>query len=111
MEISQFKVIPKPDQKVMKKLMYHHITRRTWAEKTAKNTLRAKIWIAKYFLDRKQRVKAGETTAWKDVEAGVIQGSVLGPIYNKQQYQELRSKVPVANKMVNGQTKKHKLNI
>ena len=38
-------------------------------------------WIAQYLLDRKQRVKAGDkTTEWKGVEAGVVQGSVLGPI-------------------------------
>jgi hypothetical protein len=42
MQIGQTKAIPKPDQKVMNKLMYHHITRRTWAEKTAKKALRAK---------------------------------------------------------------------
>jgi hypothetical protein len=42
MEIGRTKAIPKPDQKVMNKLMYHHITRRTWAEKTAKKALRAK---------------------------------------------------------------------
>ena len=38
-------------------------------------------WIAAYLTDRKQRVYAnGIETEWKKVEAGVIQGSVLGPI-------------------------------
>ena len=38
-------------------------------------------WIAAYLSDRTQRVRIGElTTEWKKVEAGVIQGSVLGPI-------------------------------
>lgn len=38
-------------------------------------------WIATYLQDRKQRVILGNTqTEWKKVEAGVIQGSVLGPI-------------------------------
>ena len=39
-------------------------------------------WIAAYLSDRKQRVVVNnETTDWKEVEAGVIQGSVLGPIF------------------------------
>ena len=34
-----------------------------------------------YLTDRQQRVKVGSTTTeWKSVEAGVIQGSVLGPV-------------------------------
>jgi ribonucleases P/MRP protein subunit RPP40 len=38
-------------------------------------------WIAAYLSDRKQRVVVNQTkTDWKPVEAGVIQGSVLGPI-------------------------------
>jgi len=38
-------------------------------------------WIAKYLTNRRQRVKTpNHETDWKDVEAGVIQGSVLGPI-------------------------------
>ena len=38
-------------------------------------------WIAAYLNDRKQRVVYNQTkTDWKPVEAGVIQGSVLGPI-------------------------------
>jgi hypothetical protein len=38
-------------------------------------------WIAAYLSDRKQRVVFNQTkTDWKPVEAGVIQGSVLGPI-------------------------------
>jgi len=38
-------------------------------------------WIAAYLTDRQQRVKIGTTTTeWKSVEAGVIQGSVLGPV-------------------------------
>ena len=38
-------------------------------------------WLAAYLTDRKQRIKAGEiTTEWFNVEAGVIQGSVIGPI-------------------------------
>jgi hypothetical protein len=38
-------------------------------------------WIAAYLSDRKQRVKAKDIyTDWKPVEAGVIQGSILGPI-------------------------------
>jgi hypothetical protein len=38
-------------------------------------------WVALYLQGRKQRVLSGSiTTDWKNVEAGVIQGSVLGPI-------------------------------
>ena len=38
-------------------------------------------WIAAYLSDRVQRVVVNNiTTEWKKVEAGVIQGSVLGPI-------------------------------
>ena len=38
-------------------------------------------WIAAYLTKRKQRVKLGNIeTEWKDVQAGVIQESVLGPI-------------------------------
>ena len=38
-------------------------------------------WIAAYLTDRRQRVKAKDfCTEWKPVEAGVIQGSILGPI-------------------------------
>jgi hypothetical protein len=38
-------------------------------------------WIAAFLTDRKQRVVYNKTTTeWKNVEAGVIQGSVLGPI-------------------------------
>ena len=38
-------------------------------------------WLAAYLTDRKQRVVSGEIiTEWKKVEAGVIQGSVLGPL-------------------------------
>ena len=38
-------------------------------------------WIAAYLLNRKQRVRLNNIeTEWKSVEAGVIQGSVLGPI-------------------------------
>ena len=38
-------------------------------------------WITQYLTGRKQRVFFnGHETEWKDVEAGVIQGSVLGPI-------------------------------
>jgi hypothetical protein len=38
-------------------------------------------WIAAYLSDRKQRVTInGHETEWKKVEAGVIQGSVLGPV-------------------------------
>ena len=37
-------------------------------------------WFAPYLTDCQQRVKVGTTsTEWKRVEAGVIQGSVLGP--------------------------------
>ena len=38
-------------------------------------------WIANYLSNRQQRVKIGDfSTDWKNVEAGVVQGSVLGPI-------------------------------
>jgi hypothetical protein len=38
-------------------------------------------WIAEWLSDRKQRVKCGNTYyLWELVAAGVIQGSVLGPI-------------------------------
>ena len=38
-------------------------------------------WIAVYLSNRKQRVKmANIETEWRSVKAGVIQGSVLGPI-------------------------------
>ena len=38
-------------------------------------------WIACYLSDRTQRVRVGDfSTEWKKVEAGVIQGSVLGPV-------------------------------
>jgi hypothetical protein len=38
-------------------------------------------WIAAYLQGRRQRVVMGtKTTEWKQVEAGVVQGSVLGPI-------------------------------
>ena len=38
-------------------------------------------WIAQYLTRRKQRVKSNKQYSdWLDVEAGVIQGSVLGPI-------------------------------
>jgi hypothetical protein len=38
-------------------------------------------WIACYLSDRSQRVSVGKiNTDWKKVEAGVIQGSVLGPV-------------------------------
>jgi hypothetical protein len=38
-------------------------------------------WLASYLSNRKQRVKVNDyETEWKEVVAGVIQGSVLGPI-------------------------------
>jgi len=38
-------------------------------------------WLAAYLTGRRQCVKCGNITSeWADVEAGVIQGSVLGPI-------------------------------
>jgi hypothetical protein len=38
-------------------------------------------WIAGYLFERKQRVKAnGTVSEWKKVEAGVVEGSVLGPV-------------------------------
>ena len=38
-------------------------------------------WVDAYLKNRKQRVKtSSHTSEWKNVEAGVIQGSVLGPI-------------------------------
>jgi hypothetical protein len=38
-------------------------------------------WLAAYLSNRKQRVKINDNeTEWKEVVAGVIQGSVLGPI-------------------------------
>jgi ribonucleases P/MRP protein subunit RPP40 len=40
-----------------------------------------KTWIAEYLNKRQQRVKSNNTVSeWISVEAGVIQGSVLGPI-------------------------------
>ena len=37
-------------------------------------------WIAAYLTNRKQRVKiSDEYSSWATVEAGVVQGSVLGP--------------------------------
>ncbi len=37
-------------------------------------------WLAAYLINRKQRVVVCDIkTEWKQVEAGVIQGSVLGP--------------------------------
>ena len=39
------------------------------------------MWIAQYLTGRKQRLKSNnQSSDWLDVEAGVIQGSVLGPI-------------------------------
>ena len=37
-------------------------------------------WIATYLKNRKQRAVINGTTEWKSVDAGVIQGSILGPI-------------------------------
>ncbi|XP_065643027.1 uncharacterized protein LOC136074618 [Hydra vulgaris] len=38
-------------------------------------------WIAAYLSNRQQRIKTNDhTTDWKCIEAGVLQGSVLGPI-------------------------------
>ena len=38
-------------------------------------------WLAAYLSTRYQRIKIGQTiTLWLPVEAGVIQGSVIGPI-------------------------------
>ena len=38
-------------------------------------------WIAAYLKGRIQNVKVGDlTTEWKNVEAEVVQGSVLGPV-------------------------------
>lgn len=38
-------------------------------------------WIAQYLTDRKQQVKCNDLfSEWNTVEAGVVQGSVLGPI-------------------------------
>jgi hypothetical protein len=38
-------------------------------------------WLASYLTERKQRVKIGNIeTEWRNVIAGVIQGSVIGPI-------------------------------
>jgi hypothetical protein len=38
-------------------------------------------WIKSYLTNRKQRVVIdGNTSDWKDAEAGVPQGSVLGPL-------------------------------
>ena len=38
-------------------------------------------WISNYLCDRKQRVVLqGESSCWADINAGVPQGSVLGPL-------------------------------
>ena len=43
--------------------------------------LRIVRWIACYLSERTQQVRVGKiSTDWKRVEAGVIQGSVLGPV-------------------------------
>ena len=38
-------------------------------------------WICNFLSDRKQRVKLGETVSdWMSINAGVLQGTKLGPI-------------------------------
>jgi pterin-4a-carbinolamine dehydratase len=53
-------------------------------------------WIAAYLTDRKQRVKIGKTTTeWMPVVAGVIQGSVLGPILFLLFIADINEHIPV----------------
>ena len=53
-------------------------------------------WIAHYLRGRKQRVHSGSiTTDWKNVEAGVVQGSVLGPILFIIYIADMNSYLPV----------------
>ena len=38
-------------------------------------------WLSSYFHDRKQGVKVNQSmSTWRDVKAGVVQGSVIGPL-------------------------------
>ena len=38
-------------------------------------------WLTSYFMDRKQMVKVDDCfSSWRDVKAGVVQGSVIGPL-------------------------------
>ena len=55
-------------------------------------------WISNYLCDRKQRVVLqGESSCWADINAGVPQGSVLGPllflVYNNDMEEGLASKL------------------
>jgi hypothetical protein len=52
-------------------------------------------WIAAYLSNRRQRVQVGQTTTeWMQVEAGVIQGSVLGPVLFLLYIYDINSCIP-----------------